>query len=88
MLVRLRLRRGKAGSSCAVGNPGTGPLVDPRAVALGTKIDSGRDCCGNEGGSEEERVRILENSRVYHSESDSSSEESSSEDSEEGAVKS
>jgi hypothetical protein len=88
MLVRLRLRRGKAGSSCAVGYPGTRPLVYPGAVALGTKIDSGRDCCGNEGGRGEERVRIFDNSRVYHSESDSSSEEYSSEDSEEGAVRS
>jgi hypothetical protein len=78
MLVRLRPRRGKAGSSCALGNPDTGPLVDAGAVALGTKIDSGRDCWGNEGGSGERRVRILENSRVYHSESDSSSDELSS----------
>lgn len=76
MLIRLRrLRRGNAGSSWALGYPceGVGEAVGVQAG--GTHIDSGRVFCGKLGGSGEERVRILENSRVYHSESDSSESE-------------
>jgi len=47
-------------------------------VSAGMNIDSGLDgfWSGNDGGSGERRVRILENWRVYHSESDSASDSS------------
>jgi hypothetical protein len=71
----LERRRGKARSGCVLGTPNKGPLVGSGTVGLGRAIDSGRDFWVNEGGREGERLRILENSRVYHSESDSSSDE-------------
>lgn len=84
---RLRVLRGNAGSSWPLGYPtrGEAGVLGDDGGRAETAMDSGRVfLLGKDWGIGETSVKILENSRVYHSESDSGSssfDDSSSENS-------